>query len=1324
MAPWPEQGNEPKAPDKSCSKSGDSSLSDSSKVNSGTTEDLEVNATAPKSDDKQPEEKNPDVSNLDDGQLKALLDEAITYKRPKDREGKSDLFRELLQEAEADESECGDGRRSGGGTVPEQVVPVNSSRYYSNSNRRRGRRDTAVSERQTRGGSLQNLVHAFNSEFDTSGFGYFSQSSGHSGGVGRRKSKRGNSGRDYSVSVSARQREGGSLPSNVNVGGAGGGMLTLSGLELPPTAPLSTAATAALLFDDNRSYSSKQNKRKELGHTLSANEFTTAMPVHSSTNVSYQTGSDTPNNVSKAEFMVVDLGDLGENGQETKSNSVVVGDGVMDSGGGKGSEAGKLLSDVCNNGVDEELGTELEVIQRETTRVPNYTSRATLEVGLGDCNAKNKNLADHGGDVDTTVAFPLGIIQCEKSGGVVNGVEQSPLQLPSSYNSVKCIVGSPNNNNRDDRNGNANKETVSRLTFHGSKDASGDGKTSNDRNVIMSQNIEGHRGDKDIESLIKFIESNSEGKSKTKNNSAHSNGPVNFGSKQQRNNVRKEEAIGGSKARREKTIEDGHEEEKVSGKNRVSGKGSKDHRGDKVGSSGGQLKKSNSLEEISKTKLEDLTNEKSGTNSMSQSSSSQDKPQLAVDDQELYGEKNRTADRRSWGTEDGQNYCDGTATVSADEGGSSRKRRGAAEDKRKNDEAIPAVVVSTTTTPEETEFHVVTKKQRRKKRRSSSGGRTGGSTSGPGGLFGDDSRRPAGSQYGQSYYQNRGDSSAYYQRKGFTPGNGSGFPPHDRMVEREGGGVMLYQYRHHRPRSPEHLRRKSTSSMPPSDKSDSSDLDSVHSLPVSSTTPKLTLDQTSTSSGSTPQASYADITRMASSNVSSSSSTQGSCNINTGKWPAMTASKSPTVSSPAAAITTTTTTSTVTTTTVSSTTVSSTITTPNSTSVPAVTPLSLNNPQFITGPRLNIGVPPVSGSKVTANPSSNANSSSPLPVPLTTGEPSTVATSQSSEASVDSVTSSRHRSNPPHPDPRTKKDAMTSTTLDYKVEEQTPREKLQGSAKAPEVLSPSNIIMDNYYPSLEESFVADKVDRKQVGRCNNSVHSSTSGKLSAEENPSSIVVPFNASAENCGKSPRNVDLRVKQQTAESSAESTVIVQRSSSCSTGEPVPPAEVSVATVRSKTGGRKVSAAGSNIVATSSVRPPVIIMDEQEQEATFRENVGTVSELTFGFEVNEQLLLSDGNEVCATSADPPSVLEESAIIASPVSNTPQTEETSVVVPVIPSSAGDDFLARYREPVTQQADDHDRIVTFVGLAWDDVLKEMSTASIQSGGKVQYYNGQ
>lgn len=32
------------------------------------------------------------VSNLNDGQLKALLDEAITYKSPRDRHGKSEIF--------------------------------------------------------------------------------------------------------------------------------------------------------------------------------------------------------------------------------------------------------------------------------------------------------------------------------------------------------------------------------------------------------------------------------------------------------------------------------------------------------------------------------------------------------------------------------------------------------------------------------------------------------------------------------------------------------------------------------------------------------------------------------------------------------------------------------------------------------------------------------------------------------------------------------------------------------------------------------------------------------------------------------------------------------------------------------------------------------------------------------------------------------------------------------------------------------------------------------------------------------------------------------
>jgi hypothetical protein len=139
------------------------------------------------------------------------------------------------------------------------------------------------------------------------------------------------------------------------------------------------------------------------------------MPVHSSTSVSYQTGGEAPNSVSKAEFMVVDLRDLGKNVQEAKTGGVV-GESAVEGGNATGSlsggEGGKLLGgDLCDSGVVEEVGIEMDVIQRsEAPRVPNYTSHATLEVGLGDCSAKNKNLAD-GGDVDTTVAFPLGIIQ-------------------------------------------------------------------------------------------------------------------------------------------------------------------------------------------------------------------------------------------------------------------------------------------------------------------------------------------------------------------------------------------------------------------------------------------------------------------------------------------------------------------------------------------------------------------------------------------------------------------------------------------------------------------------------------------------------------------------------------------------------------------------------------------------------------------------------------------------------------------------------------------------------------------------------------------------
>nr|XP_026501358.1 actin cytoskeleton-regulatory complex protein pan1-like isoform X6 [Vanessa tameamea] len=103
MAPPPEYDKEPKAPDKSVT----TVSNDDSKILYNIIKDQSIN-----SDHKitttgaNSEGENKHVETLDDGQLRALLDEAITYKCPKDREGKSSLFKELLEEVEQDEQAC------------------------------------------------------------------------------------------------------------------------------------------------------------------------------------------------------------------------------------------------------------------------------------------------------------------------------------------------------------------------------------------------------------------------------------------------------------------------------------------------------------------------------------------------------------------------------------------------------------------------------------------------------------------------------------------------------------------------------------------------------------------------------------------------------------------------------------------------------------------------------------------------------------------------------------------------------------------------------------------------------------------------------------------------------------------------------------------------------------------------------------------------------------------------------------------------------------------------------------------------------------------
>ncbi|KAH9645551.1 hypothetical protein HF086_005200 [Spodoptera exigua] len=123
MAPPPEYDKEPKAPDKSATNisTEDSKLLHNLVNDQHTNSDHKPTNTAATVE----VENNKHVETLDDGQLRALLDEAITYKCPKDREGKSSLFKELLEEVEQDEQACeaaartlGGGRAAGGRRGP------------------------------------------------------------------------------------------------------------------------------------------------------------------------------------------------------------------------------------------------------------------------------------------------------------------------------------------------------------------------------------------------------------------------------------------------------------------------------------------------------------------------------------------------------------------------------------------------------------------------------------------------------------------------------------------------------------------------------------------------------------------------------------------------------------------------------------------------------------------------------------------------------------------------------------------------------------------------------------------------------------------------------------------------------------------------------------------------------------------------------------------------------------------------------------------------------------------------------------------------------
>uniref|UniRef100_A0A1B6DUC7 Uncharacterized protein n=1 Tax=Clastoptera arizonana TaxID=38151 RepID=A0A1B6DUC7_9HEMI len=411
-------------------------------------------------------------------------------------------------------------------------------------------------------------------------------------------------------------------------------------------------------------------------------------------------------------------------------------------------EGGSLPSNVNVQGRDVDV--EMELLQLPSC---SYTASANLDIATSQ--------EDPASIVDASIKFPI-----TKQVLPVN-VEHNPVQLGSSYNSVKSLVGCPTtsdlkgmptseqtgllypipvqhvsvlsmaippSNLTQDKACTENK-VIKPVDENGNAIGSSNATTRRSNRKInkhkvnsktlLGKEIEGHVNFEDIDETLKFIESTSETNEPKKLSKSDSRGSY---------KIR-------AKARTKDTAR--------------------------------RLQKCNSLEEVSKSKLEDLTESIPGETPRIKKPPTK---QATLDDAHIGGSYNVTA----WEV--------------------------MPEHLTKNDDPVENL--------QDAGFHVVMKKQRKRKRRSGYIVRSGSSNGG------------------------------YYGERVFFKNNST--------ISSEICNVETHP----------HPRRKSASSVPPSEKSDSSDLDSVHSLPVSSSAAINRVNPpVTTSGGSTPQASYADITK-------------------------------------------------------------------------------------------------------------------------------------------------------------------------------------------------------------------------------------------------------------------------------------------------------------------------------------------------------------------------------------------------------------------------------------------------------------------------------
>uniref|UniRef100_A0A182SFH2 Uncharacterized protein n=1 Tax=Anopheles maculatus TaxID=74869 RepID=A0A182SFH2_9DIPT len=332
---------------------------------------------------------------MNEDALKALLDEAITYKCPKDREHKSATFNvrmslpyqialslaELLSKTEREDQEQNFSFTS---------RPVHSKR---------------ASARPTQGGSLQDITEATKQEY-----GYTEYCSGSSfshkrhggGGHGGFRSKR------QISSVSSRQREGGSLPSNVNE------TTTPSYISEQPF----LNEVRRPLKSTSAKFSTKSN---DYGALLRSAPLNAIGASDWSGIGGLAAGEESQSNATAGEIGVGSTnfgfqrgGGVIGSGPGTAAHTII-NMGELDSDEGPSSSRGfrEMFSGHANNALQQKAFCYSK---------PQYTTQACLEIG----QATNLNRPSSMHHVDTTVPLPM----------------LETVQLGSTYPAVKCMIDS------------------------------------------------------------------------------------------------------------------------------------------------------------------------------------------------------------------------------------------------------------------------------------------------------------------------------------------------------------------------------------------------------------------------------------------------------------------------------------------------------------------------------------------------------------------------------------------------------------------------------------------------------------------------------------------------------------------------------------------------------------------------------------------------------------------------------------------------------------------------------------------------------------------